>query len=56
MLNKARKYVKRRFFEHSVPPIVRSVRAESLTYLDAAALCDLIEQVRQQSTLVGAVS
>lgn len=46
MLNKVHKFVKRRFFTRSVPPIVRSVRAESLTYLDAAALCDLLEQVK----------
>ncbi len=45
MLNKVHKHIKRRFFTHSVPPIIRSVRAESLTYLDAAALCDLFEQV-----------
>lgn len=35
----------RRAFPRRVPPIVRAVRAESLTYLDQAALCDLFAAV-----------
>lgn len=45
MLNTVRKISRELFFNRPSPPIVRSVRAESLTYLEEAALNDLFERV-----------
>jgi asparagine synthase (glutamine-hydrolysing) len=47
MLNKIRRFTKRLLLDRPLSPIVRSVRAESLTYLDNAALNDLFEQVER---------
>ena len=42
-----RRIFKQQLLRHRAPPIVRSVRAESLTYLEDAALSDLYAQVRR---------
>ncbi|MGH7767495.1 MAG: TylF/MycF/NovP-related O-methyltransferase [Candidatus Binatia bacterium] len=46
MLNPIRRIPKELLFGRPSPPIVRAVRAESLTYLEEAALNDLFESVR----------
>lgn len=45
MLTSIHRFTKRLFFDRSFPPIVRAVRAESLTYLDDRALGDLFGRV-----------
>ena len=47
MLERLYRRVRRLRLGRSLPPIVRSVRAESLTYLDAAALSDLFDRVER---------
>lgn len=46
MLNRLYGRAKQFLHETSLPPIVRAVRADSLTYLDHAALDDLFKRVR----------
>lgn len=46
MLTNLRKVSKQIFFGRRWPAIVRSVRAESLTYLEGAALVDLYERIK----------
>lgn len=50
MLNRLYDRAKQFLYETSLPPIVRAVRADSLTYLDHAALDDLFERVRTIET------
>ena len=45
MLNRIVSRAKRLLYESTLPPIVRAVRADSLTYLDHAALHDLFERI-----------
>jgi hypothetical protein len=44
MLNRLYGRAKEFLYQHSLPPIVRAVRAASLTYLDHAAFDDLFER------------
>jgi hypothetical protein len=55
VLNSIRRISKELLFDRPSPPIVRSVRAESLTYLEEAALNDLFERVQalEQSGMSG---
>jgi len=46
MLNRLYGRARQLLYETFLPPIVRAVRADSLTYLDHAALDDLFERVR----------
>lgn len=46
MIHKIYRQLKQFIFRLSLPPIVLSVRAESLTYLDEVALKDLFEQIK----------
>ena len=50
MLNRLYGRAKQFLYEASLPPIVRAVRADSLTYLDHAALDDLFKRVRTIET------
>lgn len=50
MLNRLYGRAKQFLYETSLPPIVRAVRADSLTYLDHAALDDLFKRVRTIET------
>jgi asparagine synthase (glutamine-hydrolysing) len=45
MLNRVYSRAKRLLYERTLPPIVHAVRADSLTYLDHAALHDLYERI-----------
>ena len=46
MLSELYQRTSRLLFERRPPSVIRSVRSESLTYLNKAALMDLFDQVR----------
>ncbi len=50
MLNNLYRHAKRSLLTRALPPVIRSVRAESLTYLDDTALEDLYNEVRALET------
>ncbi len=50
MLDALRQFVTKAFRKDSLPPIVRKVRAASLTYLDPSALHDLFVAVKKVET------